>query len=110
MEDWPGLPTLPESPRKRRDILRESEDTEGEISIEDYPYRSDPYRSTALENPWPYPTLSSVASSPVTTKEVENYNEEIHRILSNHGFPSGAQLTVENVTKPHYPRAIALSP
>lgn len=109
MEHWPslqpthGIPTPPESPRKRRNILRESEDTDGELTIENYLCRSDPYRSTTLEDPWPYPTISTVASSEVT-EAVEDHREEICRILSDHGFPSNFHLRVESITKPNYPR------
>ena len=54
-----GLPTPPSSPRKRRRILRESEDASGELAIEDYLYRTDRYRSTTESQPPPLPIIRS---------------------------------------------------
>lgn len=54
-----GLLTLPSSPRKRRRILRESEDASGELGIEDYLYRTDCYRSTTKSRPPPLPIIRS---------------------------------------------------
>lgn len=54
-----GLITPPSSPRKRRRILRESEDASGELSIEDYLYRIDCYRSTTESMPLPLPITRS---------------------------------------------------
>lgn len=54
-----GLLTPPSSPRKRRRILRESEDASGELNIEDYLYRIDRYRSTTDSKPPPLPITRS---------------------------------------------------
>ena len=51
------LMTQPPSPGKRRRFLRESEDIDGEMSLEDYLYRSDPFRSSTFEHPWPLPLM-----------------------------------------------------
>ena len=51
------LTTQPPSPGKRRRFLRESEDIDGEMSLEDYLYRSDPFRSSTFKHPWPLPLM-----------------------------------------------------
>ena len=51
------LMTPPPSPGKRRRYLRESADTDGEMSLEDYLYRSDPFRSSTFRHPWPLPLM-----------------------------------------------------
>ena len=50
--------TPPASPGKRRRRLRESEETEGEMLLEAYLYRSDPYRKSSFQVPLPLPYLS----------------------------------------------------
>lgn len=97
------LPTPPESPRKRRNLLRESEDTEGECSIEEYLCRSDAYRSTTIINPWPYP-VSARSADPVVTERVNNQKEAIIEILKDNGFPDmHPHILVDQVTKTEYP-------
>ena len=54
------MTTLPEtaslgSPWKIRKTLRDSEDTDGDLFIEDFLYRLDPYRATNSPIPLPYP-------------------------------------------------------
>lgn len=45
----------PSSPTKRRKLLKESEDNAGELSIKHYTYRTNPYRSTSVDFPFPTP-------------------------------------------------------
>lgn len=99
-----GIPTPPDYPRKRRNFLRDSEDTDGDLSIEDYLYRCDPYRSTTLEEPWPYPLTYQQAPVHITQR-VEACRQEFLEILSDHNFPAEDSLRfrVSNVTKPEYP-------
>ncbi|KAJ6096277.1 hypothetical protein N7486_007023 [Penicillium sp. IBT 16267x] len=43
------------APRKRRRYLRDSEDAEGEMSLENYIAACDPFRSISMVDPLPYP-------------------------------------------------------
>ncbi|KAJ9218307.1 hypothetical protein DTO166G4_173 [Paecilomyces variotii] len=97
-----ALPTPPDSPRKRRRELRESDDASGHISIEHYLYRSDPYRSTSVSNPLPYPLLSKDAPEPVRAR-VLAYHADILEILRDHGFHDQPAFEVVEDTKPGYP-------
>jgi hypothetical protein len=66
-------------------ILSESDETSGELSIEAYIYRSDPYRSTTISNPCPYPLKDMPASQPIRDK-VMSHMDAIWAILTEHGF------------------------
>lgn len=96
------IPTPPDSPRKRRRHLRDSDDTSGDMTIEGYLYRSDPYRSTTMSKPWPYP-LKAVSAPESVRLQIEPHRGEILAILRNHGFPQQPIFTVDNITKPGYP-------
>lgn len=72
------LPTPPPSqgplsPRKRRRLLRESEDAEGEMDIEDCIYRTDSFRSISFSNPDP------MALKVNLTTAQEDPTKDIHR-------------------------------
>jgi hypothetical protein len=97
-----GILTPPDSPRKRRRHLRESDETSGELSIEAYAYRSDPYRSTTITDPLPYPLLARPASQEIIDK-VMTHRNTIWEILTQHGFPRNGILTVHDISKPGYP-------
>jgi hypothetical protein len=97
-----GILTPPDSPGKRRRQLRESDETEGELSIETYLYRSDPFRSTTIENPWPYPLRSKQAPQQITDK-IMAYRDAIWAILTDHGFSRDGTLVVHDILKPGYP-------
>lgn len=94
-------PTPPDSPRKQRRMLRESEDTKGEMPIERYIYRGDPFRSTSLRVPLPYP-LRFTSSTPIL-KAIFPLLDDIRRVLVNHGFPDSANIAPLVATKPRYP-------
>src|SRR5712664_4460146 len=97
-----GLLTPPDSPRRRRRLLRESEETSGELSIESYIHRSDPYRSTSIKDPLPYPVVNQNSSKDLTEK-VLAHREKIWKILTDNGLPSHGAFTVVDITKPDYP-------
>ncbi|KAJ6010377.1 hypothetical protein N7451_001789 [Penicillium sp. IBT 35674x] len=87
------LMTPPPSPRKRRRVLRDSEETSSSISLERYILASDPYRSTSLSDPPPYPL--SITFSPELTNVLRPFYSEVREILRNHGFPSSATLEAD---------------
>ncbi|KAJ5090106.1 hypothetical protein N7532_008790 [Penicillium argentinense] len=95
------LPSPPDSPRKRRRLLRESEDNEGEMTLEAYLVRSDPYRSNTQANPWPLPLDGEHA--PQIEHQILDLSDVIQQILSSHGFPENLPLRVCTVRKPEYP-------
>ncbi|KAJ9294415.1 hypothetical protein DTO271G3_6990 [Paecilomyces variotii] len=96
------LPTPPDSPRKRRRHLRESDETNGRMSLEQYLYRTDPYRSTTITHPLPYP-LSIEPASDAIKRRISQYHTHIEAILSDHGFRGPHEIDVNVVTKPGYP-------
>jgi hypothetical protein len=97
----PVRPTGPlDSPRTLRRQLRQSEDSSGDMSIEEYIYRCDPCRSTTLPNPMPYPLLIKPDHESFTL--VEPLRAEILEILGQHGFSRKPILSVDQVTKPNY--------
>ncbi|KAL3468104.1 hypothetical protein BJX64DRAFT_282988 [Aspergillus heterothallicus] len=106
--DLPGafpLPTPPNSPRKRRMILRESEDTEGNLSIEEYLVRCDPYRTTTANFAWPYP-LRTVPADASVIRQLNAHKDEILHVLQEDGFVIDEQylkFRVDDVSKPGYP-------
>lgn len=97
-----ALPTPPDSPRKRRRHLRESEETNGEMSLEQYLYRSDPYRSTSIAHPLPYPLTIKPAADSIRSN-VSQYHTSILEILNTYGFSGECYISVDEVTKPNYP-------
>ncbi|MCJ1346602.1 hypothetical protein MMC31_004820 [Peltigera leucophlebia] len=50
-----GVLTPPPSPNKRRHMIRESEETDEEMTLDAFLYRSDDFRKSTFENPWPLP-------------------------------------------------------
>ncbi|KAJ5907578.1 hypothetical protein N7495_000260 [Penicillium taxi] len=98
-----ALSSPPQSPRKRRHLLRESDETDGMISIEQYLYRGDPFRSTDMAVELPYPLILQSAPAEITTKVTSLY-EQIRDILLDHGFPDASylQAAVNTVTKLGY--------
>lgn len=95
-----GLATPPSSPRKRRRFLRESEETDGEMTIERYLYAADPYRASSVANPLPYP-LHMVPSADQTPLQ---YLSEFVSALRSAGFTEDAEIGLKDVTKPGYPQ------
>lgn len=94
--------TPPESPRKRRRELRESEDTDREISIETYLANSDPYRSTTAFLPLPHP-LCAVDAPEDVQADVRPLRPAIFDILYEYGFSGDMVVNVVEITKPGYP-------
>lgn len=102
---WAGLPTPPDSPRKRRQLLRESEELFGVMQIEDYIYRTDSYRSTSLKHPPPLPFRTESAYR-ITANRIETLQSDISDILDDYGLPpsrmAGTPVT-QRLLEPGYP-------
>ncbi|PGH26906.1 hypothetical protein AJ80_01489 [Polytolypa hystricis UAMH7299] len=99
------LPTPPSSPRQRRQLLRESEDTDGLMTVETYIYRSDPYRSSTMPNPPPWPLAFNDPPCDAL-KLVQDSYSTILAILTRHGFTTtDAAIRLKAVHKPGYPRS-----
>jgi hypothetical protein len=91
----------PDSPRKRRLLLRESEDSGEDMSIEEYIYCCDSYRSTTVLNPTPYPLLiRPVLECLAFTQAIR---QDVLEILREYGFSDESELSIDEVTKPNYP-------
>lgn len=76
-------------------------DSQDEVILERYLANCDPYRSTTLLNPWPYPLALEYA--PHLEHELVPLNEEIRNILNIHGFPNDVGISPFMATKPQYP-------
>ncbi|KAL2832911.1 hypothetical protein BDW59DRAFT_138886, partial [Aspergillus cavernicola] len=101
----PGLPTPPDSPRKRRKHLRESDEAGGTMTVEDYLHRTDPFRTTTMRFPWPYPITTAPATQE-TIQRVNSCRADVVALLASEGFstePHHFFFRVEHVTKPGYP-------
>ncbi|KAF7122752.1 hypothetical protein CNMCM5793_000862 [Aspergillus hiratsukae] len=95
-----GFPTPPDSPRKRRTLLRESEESEGTMEIEQYLTSCDPYRSTNLPHFWPYPLMYT--RSEELQRTLLPIDDDIRTILRTHGLPEHRHMPFI-AQKPHYP-------
>ncbi|KAK2780579.1 hypothetical protein FQN52_005658 [Onygenales sp. PD_12] len=96
-----GLYSPPPSPRKRRREQRESDETHGPMSLEEYLLRSDVFRSTTRANPLPYPLVTS--DPPQELKDrMKDIEDDIANIIRNKGFTE-CQVEFVNVSKPGYP-------
>ena len=101
MTTWPETAS-PGSPQKIRKTLRDSEDTDGNLFIEDFLYRLEPYRATNSPNPLPYPVQFLPVSHDLATKFREK-REGIEHLMEEFGLPSNFTLSVGRVVKPGYP-------
>ena len=102
--------TSPASPGKRRRHLRESEETEGEMPVEVYLYKSDPYRTSSFQVPLPLPFL---AEDPPRALQIDGGQIRPHvpamvDILKNNSFErSQVHLNMKLISKPGYPNGNA---
>jgi hypothetical protein len=92
-----SIPTPPESPRKRRKHQRESRETDGDMKIGQYIYRSDPYRTTSVENPSPYP-FSVVPLAPQEEDRTLPLHPVIPQILQSYRFTTASFIYTHSST------------
>lgn len=94
----------PSSPTKRRRFLKESEDNAGELSIEQYIYRTDPYRSTSVAFPFPTPLFFEPEDGPMLQRLHNDpaLRETITSTLSKHNIEP-QMITFDKQSKPGYP-------
>ncbi|KGO73685.1 hypothetical protein PITC_031150 [Penicillium italicum] len=94
----PPLSRGPPSPRKRRRLLRESDDNEGDMEIEHYVHRTDPFRSISFPNP----DLMALNVTFMAAEEdpTQHIDSEIYKILHQHGVPDKSLFQVLNATIP----------
>jgi hypothetical protein len=77
-----SVTNAPDSPRKRVCELRNSEDNDGEMTIESYLYQTNLYRSSTIPNPPPYP----VEITEVPEENFQPHYTQIEKKLYQHGF------------------------
>ncbi|MCJ1271059.1 hypothetical protein MMC22_010958 [Lobaria immixta] len=102
----PGSPTKapPGSATKRRRYLRESDDSSGELPLEKFLYRTDPYRSSSAETPLPYP-LNFHPLDPTLVGRLRGDNQlhtKIRSILAEFEIES-KPYEFQYQSKPNYP-------
>ena len=101
-----GPSTPPSSPGKRRQMLRESEETSGEMTLETYLYNSDAFRCSSFRPPWPLPLMLE-APEPDFLKNGEKMRPlepKIRSILKNHSMEENTfHFGVSWVSKRGYP-------
>ncbi|CAI7590498.1 unnamed protein product [Penicillium glandicola] len=85
----------PSSPQRQR-LLRESEDTEGEMSIEQYIYRTNPFRSISFSNPDPRALKKEYLS--IEEDPTKDLHREIHSVLDQHSLPSDSLFHIVKAT------------
>lgn len=108
----PNLATRPRSPTKapsgsatkRRRHLRESDDSSGELPLEKFLYRTDPYRSSSAETPFPYP-LNFHPLDPTLEDRLRG-DVQLHTNIRNILVEYGIEIKFYQFcyqSKPHYP-------
>ncbi|KAL8701645.1 MAG: hypothetical protein Q9201_004802 [Fulgogasparrea decipioides] len=96
--------TLPKSKIKSRKFLRETEDDSGELTIEDWIYRRDRFRSTSLEFPFPAPMDSAPLDASLDSRiaSITELRPRVMHLLELHGLRV-VRIAFFNLTKPGYP-------
>lgn len=74
------------TPRYRRRQRRQSRAVDEELPIETYIYRCDPYRSSTVQDPWPYGV--KVLAHPAIQALILTYKGDIRDTFIEHGFPA----------------------
>lgn len=74
------------------------------MSVETYVSRKDPCRCTTLPIPLPFPL--AMKSAPKLERRPQFLRPQIHQLLSNNGFTTGARLIPYVVDNPLYPAPV----
>ncbi|KAJ5816176.1 hypothetical protein N7447_008409 [Penicillium robsamsonii] len=99
---WPsGHPTPPLSPRKRRRFLRESKESEGEMSLEQYMHSSEIYRSVSVTSPLPLPV--KMETVPAIEQKISPLYPEIRAIMRRRNLNVLTTFQCGKMSKPNYP-------
>ncbi|KAJ5135282.1 uncharacterized protein N7515_004560 [Penicillium bovifimosum] len=94
-----GHLTPPLSPRKRRRYLRDSEDSEGEMSLQQYMHSTEYYRSVSLESPQPLPVKMEPA--PALEQEISPLYPEVLAIMRRHNLNVNTTFECGKMSKPN---------
>ena len=96
--------TAPTSPLKRRRFFQITDDNAGEMSIEDYIYRTDSFRSSSARMKFPLPLEKKQASPAYTALTTGNstFRRHITQIMISHGIEL-ASCNFMYQAKPEYP-------
>ncbi len=100
-----GLPSPPPSPRKRRRWLRDSDDSAGEMAIESYIYRSEPYRSSTASLPLPLPLREVVSRENLDLEDPGSAEllTQMEQVVLDHELDGQHTFRVLHLLKPGYP-------
>lgn len=96
-----GYPTPPLSPRTRRRHLRESEESEGEMSLEQYMHSFEHYRSVSVTTPLPLPTKRQ--DLPSLDEKIRPLHPRIQAIMRDHNLNVNSIFRCARQSKPGYP-------
>lgn len=98
--------TPPPSPGKRRHLLRQSEETEGEMTLETFLYNSDAWRCSSFKTPWPL-LLTLEAPDPrfhINGEVIGPLASNVRWILAEHSMTSSVVCVMTSlVSKRGYP-------
>ncbi|KAJ5257869.1 hypothetical protein N7497_000827 [Penicillium chrysogenum] len=105
---WPsGRSTPPLSPRKRRRFLLDSEESEGEMSLEQYMHSCDIYRSVSVTSPLPLPV--KMETVPAMEQKISPLYPAILAIMRRHNLDVNSSFQCGKMSKPKYPGGDVLS-
>ncbi|KAG8529135.1 uncharacterized protein KY384_005770 [Bacidia gigantensis] len=102
----------PESPRKRTRLSRMTEDSNGDMLIEQYLYYIEPYRSSSSMIPYPWPL--ELEKAPIRYETLSNdpqFREALTQQLKVHKIPNfSASFHTQSKPgyEPHTQRTVAL--
>ncbi|WEW60053.1 hypothetical protein PRK78_005537 [Emydomyces testavorans] len=97
-----GYLSPPPSPTKRRLELRDSEETDGDMTIEAYVLVMDPYRSATLQNPLPHPVFHAKPNENLR-QQIQPLYTRMRQIVSADREFEEISFALNTVTKPGYP-------
>ena len=102
------LPAPPPSPGKRRRSLRASDDSSGDMEIENWLCEIDPFRSTNAKIPYPLPVKRT---GPIISAErFVPLKAQIEDVMLRHNITDRYIAQICNTSKPSYPNGTMLVP